>query len=213
MTGQGAVPADGKRLPLSRIGDFGTSASAARKRIYLSAQVANGASNLAQAGAGRLGSRLTAAVAEHEREVISKRTKRLLRPPGRAESDMRVDRRAQAPQFAANGLPIIRDIPAAGRTNLNAMARQLTEARMAARRIEGANAPRRRATVRLLEDALSHPKSLSGHSDPDGGDQCRELRCTASNRISCYDVVSGSRPLAHRNPQGSSPARPSPSMD
>jgi len=43
------LPADGKWLPLGH-GDFGTSASAAQKRIYLSAHVANGASNLTQSG-------------------------------------------------------------------------------------------------------------------------------------------------------------------
>jgi hypothetical protein len=38
---------------------------------------------------------------------------------------MRVARKAQAVQFAANVLPIIRDIQAAGRTSLNAIAGQL----------------------------------------------------------------------------------------
>jgi hypothetical protein len=38
---------------------------------------------------------------------------------------MRVARRAQAAQFAANVLPIIRDVQAAGHTSLNAIARQL----------------------------------------------------------------------------------------
>jgi hypothetical protein len=38
---------------------------------------------------------------------------------------MRVARKAQAAQFAANVLPIIRDIQAAGHTSFNAIAEQL----------------------------------------------------------------------------------------
>jgi len=44
---------------------------------------------------------------------------------------MRVARRAQAAQFAANVLPIIRDVQAAGHTSLNAIARQLNARKVA----------------------------------------------------------------------------------
>jgi hypothetical protein len=44
---------------------------------------------------------------------------------------MRAARRAQAAQFAANVLPIIRDVQAAGRASLNRRAAQCPEARMA----------------------------------------------------------------------------------
>jgi hypothetical protein len=42
---------------------------------------------------------------------------------------MRVARKAQAARFAANVLPIIRDIQAAGHTSLNAIAGQLKRGR------------------------------------------------------------------------------------
>jgi hypothetical protein len=44
---------------------------------------------------------------------------------------MSVARRAQAAQFAANVLPIIRDIQAAGHTSLSAIARQLKARKVA----------------------------------------------------------------------------------
>lgn len=44
------------------------------------------------------------------------------RDPAGAVERMRVARKAQAAQFAANVLPIVRDTQAAGRTSLNAIA-------------------------------------------------------------------------------------------
>jgi DNA invertase Pin-like site-specific DNA recombinase len=99
-----------------------------------------------------------AAVAEHEREAISERTKAALaaakargkrlgtpRPAGAVER-MRVARKAQAAQFAANVLPIIRDIQAAGHTSLNAIAKQLN-----ARKVATANGGRwRHVQVRQI---------------------------------------------------------------
>jgi DNA invertase Pin-like site-specific DNA recombinase len=76
--------------------------------------------------ANKLTTHILAAVAEHEREAISERTKAALaaaKPRGKrlgtpdlagAVERMRVARKAQAAQFAANVLPIIRDIQAAG---------------------------------------------------------------------------------------------------
>ena len=59
------------------------------------------------------------------------RGKRLGTPgPVGAVERMRA-RRAQAAQFAANVLPIIRDIQAAGRASLNRRAAQCPKARMA----------------------------------------------------------------------------------
>jgi DNA invertase Pin-like site-specific DNA recombinase len=82
--------------------------------------------------ANKLTIHILAAVAEHEREAISERTKVALAaakargkvgtPIGAIER-MRVARKAQAAQFAANVLPIIRDIQAAGYTSLNAICR------------------------------------------------------------------------------------------
>jgi hypothetical protein len=60
------------------------------------------------------------------------RGKRLGTPaPAGAVERMRVARRAQATQFAANVLPIIRDIQAAGFTSLNAIAGQLNARKVA----------------------------------------------------------------------------------
>jgi hypothetical protein len=53
---------------------------------------------------------------------------------------MRVARKAQAAQFAADVLPIIRDIQAAGDTSLNAIAGQLN-----ARKVATANGGQREA--------------------------------------------------------------------
>jgi len=63
----------------------------------------------------------------HEQEAISERTMAESgwgAPQGRGER-MCVARRAQAAQFAANVLPIIREIEAAGCTSYNAIAGQL----------------------------------------------------------------------------------------
>jgi hypothetical protein len=58
-----------------------------------------------------------------------------MRPnPAGAVERMRVARKAQAAQFAANVLPIIRDIQSAGFTSLNAIAGQLN-----ARKVTAAN--------------------------------------------------------------------------
>jgi len=58
-----------------------------------------------------------------------RRGKRL--DPAGAVERMHAARRAQAAQFAANVLPIIRDIQAAGRASFNRRAAQCPEARMA----------------------------------------------------------------------------------
>ena len=91
--------------------------------------------------ANKLTIHILAAVAEHEREAISERTKaalaaakargkRLGTPdPAGAVERMRVARKTQAAQFAANVLPIVRDIQAAGHTSLNAIAGNSTRGR------------------------------------------------------------------------------------
>jgi DNA invertase Pin-like site-specific DNA recombinase len=93
--------------------------------------------------ANKLTIHILAAVAEHEREAISERTKaalaaakargkRLGTPdPGAAVERMCVARRAQAAHFAANVLPIIREIQAAGHKSFNAIAGQLNARRVA----------------------------------------------------------------------------------
>ena len=64
---------------------------------------------------------------------------------------MRVARKAQAAQFGANVLPIIRDIQAAGHTSLNAIAGQLN-----ARKVATANGGQwRHAQVRQILDRAS----------------------------------------------------------
>jgi DNA invertase Pin-like site-specific DNA recombinase len=108
--------------------------------------------------ANKLTIHILAAVAEHEREAISERTKaalaaakargtRLGTPdPAGAVKRMCVARRAQAAQFAANVLPIIREIQAAGYTSYNAIAGQLN-----ARKVATANGGRwRHVQVRQI---------------------------------------------------------------
>jgi DNA invertase Pin-like site-specific DNA recombinase len=80
---------------------------------------------------------ILAAVAEHEREAISERTKaalaaakargtRLGNPnPAYALKRMRAARKAQVERYAANILPIIREVQAGGHTSCNAIAAQL----------------------------------------------------------------------------------------
>jgi hypothetical protein len=62
---------------------------------------------------------------------------------------MRVARKAQAAQFAADVLPIIRDIQAAGHTSLNAIAGQLN-----ARKVATANGGQREACAGAADLAL-----------------------------------------------------------
>ena len=101
---------------------------------------------------------LFAALADKEPAMISTRTKaalaaakargkRLGTPePAGAVQRMRAARKAQAPQFAANVLSIIRDIQAAGHTSLNAIAGQLD-----ARKVGTANGGRwRHVQVRQI---------------------------------------------------------------
>jgi hypothetical protein len=66
--------------------------------------------------------------------------------PAAAVERMRAARKTQAAQFAANVLPIIRDIQAAGHTSLNAIAEQLN-----ARKVATANGGRwRHVQVRQI---------------------------------------------------------------
>jgi DNA invertase Pin-like site-specific DNA recombinase len=113
--------------------------------------------------ANKLTIHILAAVAEHEREAISERTKvalaaakargkRLGTPdPIGAVERMRMARKEQAAQFAANVLPIIRDIQAAGHESLNAIAGQLN-----ARKVATANGGRwRHVQVRQILGRVS----------------------------------------------------------
>jgi Recombinase len=91
---------------------------------------------------------------------MSERTKPLesdwarMPDPAGAVERMRVARKAQAAQFAANILPIIRYIQAAGHTSLNAIAGQLN-----ARRVATANGGQwRHVQVRqIMERASRQP--------------------------------------------------------
>jgi DNA invertase Pin-like site-specific DNA recombinase len=87
--------------------------------------------------ANKLTIHILAAVAEHEREAVSERTKaalaaakargtRLGNPnPAYALNRMRAARKAQVERYAANILPIIREVQAGGHTSCNAIAAQL----------------------------------------------------------------------------------------
>jgi hypothetical protein len=122
--------------------------------------------------ANKLTIHILAAVAEHEREAISERTKGALAaakargkqlgtpdPAGVVER-MRVARTAQAAQLAANVLPIIRDIQAAGHTSLNAIAGQLN-----ARKVATANGGQwRHVQVRQILNRLASRRGENGWS-------------------------------------------------
>jgi DNA invertase Pin-like site-specific DNA recombinase len=96
--------------------------------------------------ANKLTIHILAAVAEHEREAISERTKaalaaakargtRLGNPnPAFALKRMRAARRLQVERFAANVLPVIREIQAAGYDSSNAIAGQLNARKIATAR-------------------------------------------------------------------------------
>ena len=96
--------------------------------------------------ANKLTIHILAAVAEHEREAISERTKaalaaakargtRLGNPnPAYALKRMRAARRVQVERFAANVLPVIREIQAAGYDSCNAIAGQLNARKIATAR-------------------------------------------------------------------------------
>jgi DNA invertase Pin-like site-specific DNA recombinase len=96
--------------------------------------------------ANKLTLHILAAVAEHEREAISERTKaalaaakargtRLGTPdPAGAVRRMGKALKARTSQFAANILPLIREVQAGGHTSLNAIAGQLNARKVATAR-------------------------------------------------------------------------------
>ena len=69
---------------------------------------------------------------------------------------MRVDRKAQAAQFAADVLPIIRDIQAAGHTSLNAIAGQLNARKVATPTVANGGMCRCGTCVSHQMDAFVH---------------------------------------------------------
>jgi DNA invertase Pin-like site-specific DNA recombinase len=96
--------------------------------------------------ANKLTIHILAAVAEHEREALSDRTRaalaaakargtRLGNPnPTHALRRMRAARKAQIERYTANILPIIREAQAAGHTSYNAIAAQLNGRKVATAR-------------------------------------------------------------------------------
>jgi DNA invertase Pin-like site-specific DNA recombinase len=96
--------------------------------------------------ANKLTIHILAAVAEHEREAISERTKAALAAakargtklgtpdPVGAIARMGEARKAQIARFTANVLPIIREVQAAGHTSANAIAGQLNARKVATAR-------------------------------------------------------------------------------
>ena len=86
---------------------------------------------------------ILAAVAEHEREAISERTKAALAAakargnapgtpdPAGAVKRMKAARKANTERFAANVLPIIGEVQEAGHTSYNAIAEQLNARKVA----------------------------------------------------------------------------------
>jgi DNA invertase Pin-like site-specific DNA recombinase len=86
--------------------------------------------------ANKLTIHILAAVAEHEREAISERTKAAL-AAAKARDRRRCCPHGRGPQGengAANVLPIIREVLAAGHTSANAIARQLNTRKIATAR-------------------------------------------------------------------------------
>src|SRR6266566_6672347 len=87
--------------------------------------------------ANKLTVHILAAVAQHEREMISERTKAALKAagargtrlgnPNEAAKRGTAALKANARRFAANVLPIIREIEKAGAASLNAIAAKLNE--------------------------------------------------------------------------------------